>query len=106
MNSGRNRHRLTIQKKTETADAIGGTIETWVTDFSRWGHVRPLSGREVFEADQLQTRQSHMISLRFTSSISTQNRILHRSRLFHIMSVRNPDERERVTELGCMEEGI
>ena len=106
MNSGRYRHRITIQKKTEARDAIGGTVETWTTDFSRWGHIRPLSGREVFEAEQLQTRQSHMISLRFTASISTQNRILFQSTLFHIMSVKNPDVRKRVTELGCMEEGI
>ena len=106
MNSGRFRHRLTIQKKSEAPEAIGGTVETWTTDFTRWGHIRPLSSREVFEADQLQTRQSHMVTLRYASTVSTQHRIVTQSRIFHIMSVKNPDERRRVTELGCMEEGI
>ena len=106
MNSGRYRHRVTIQEKVVTKDAVGGILETWGTAFTRYAKIRPLTSREVFEADQLQTRQSHAIDFRFSSVVSTQHRVAFKARIFLIKSVSNPDERQQVTLLGCMEEGI
>ena len=105
MNAGKLRHRLEVQRKTESRDSRGGVIETWTTTGTRWGAVEPLRMQERFEAQQLDARLSHRITLRHASDLSTQDRlVMENTRIFHIHSVRHPRERTIATEVLCMEQ--
>ena len=89
---------------SRTRDVYGGVIETWGLESYRWADIVPLGGRALFEAQQVDSRLSHVITLRHHPTISTQNRILYRTRIFQIQQTRNPDEVDRMTELRCMEQ--
>lgn len=104
MNSGALRHRLHIQSKTETRDARGGVIETWTTVAERWGMISPLRMREIFQAQQVEARVSHRITLRYYAGLTNQHRVVHENRIFHIQPPINVNERNRETELLAMEE--
>ncbi len=104
MNAGMLRHRIQIQAKTETRDVYGGIIETWEVESRRWASIVPLGARALFEAQQVDSRLTHIITIRHHATISTQHRILYRSRIFLVQHTRNPDERDRMTEIRCMEQ--
>jgi SPP1 family predicted phage head-tail adaptor len=104
MNAGQLRHRVAIQTKTETRSARGGVVESWATAATRWGSIEPLRMREVFEAQQVDARLSHRVILRHYAGLTTQHRLTHAGRTFHIHAVRNLDERDVLTEVLCMEQ--
>lgn len=45
--------RITLQRVTRTQDSYGGTVETWADLSTLWAHVKPLSGREVLDAERV-----------------------------------------------------
>ena len=105
MKAGKLRHRVELQTKVETRDARGGVVEDWSTENTRWADVEPLRMNERFEAQQLDSRLTHRITLRYYATLNTQYRIrMDGTRIFHIHSVRHPRERSIMTEVLCMEQ--
>jgi SPP1 family predicted phage head-tail adaptor len=49
---------ITIEKKTRTADAMGGYVETWAADpkGTIWAKMQMLTGTERWEAMRVQPR--------------------------------------------------
>lgn len=76
MRIGKLRHRLAIQRATETRDAHGGVTQTWATQTTRWGSVEPLNGRELIQAKQIQSFATHRVRLR-NVDVRPTDRILH-----------------------------
>ena len=99
MRGGRLRHRITVERQTGAAqDAYGGAVEDWTTLAARWAEIRPVNGREGFDADQPRGEVSHEIWLRYGADIadlSSADRITKGSRIFDIEAVRNIGERNR-----------
>ena len=104
MKAGRLRHRIEVQRKTETRDSRGGVVETWQTQQKRWADIQPLRMRQRFEAAQLDSRLSHFIVLRYYPTLSPEHRIVYQGRVFNIESVIHPRERSIMTEARCMEQ--
>lgn len=50
MRVGDFRHKMTIQKHTDTQDSNGNIIKTWSTHSTWWAKKSPLKGREFLEA--------------------------------------------------------
>ncbi len=92
MRAGRLRHRLEIQTVTETLNTYGEPTKTWATDATRWGAIEPLTGRERFQANQVQAETTHTVRMRYYA-LSAKQRIKHGSRYFYIENVINTDER-------------
>lgn len=66
MTGGELRHRVTIQNRTEISDGHDGFTESWTAVQSRIaGWVRPLAGRDVERARQVDPRATHELVLRF-----------------------------------------
>jgi SPP1 family predicted phage head-tail adaptor len=64
--SGELRHRVTIQTRTETQDSHGDFIETWAVVRARVpAFVRPLTGRDLETAKQVDPQISHEVRLRY-----------------------------------------
>lgn len=104
MLAGQLRHRIGIERKTETRDAYGGVIETWVPIATRWGHVVPLTARESFQAQQVDARISHHVRLRHFDGLTAEDRLTYAARVFHISAVLNPLERDQATDILAMEQ--
>lgn len=99
MQIGKLRHRIVIEDLTEGRDAQGGIDRSYPTLTTVWGNVRPLRGRELFNAQQVKDQVTHEITIRFQSVVTAVMRLQHRSRTFNILSVVDVDERLRQTTI-------
>jgi SPP1 family predicted phage head-tail adaptor len=57
--------RVRVERATETQSPIDGSVTlAWVLDREVWGQVEPLSGRELFEAQQWVAKVDTRITIR------------------------------------------
>lgn len=98
MRAGELRHRITIQRATETQDAFGAVVQTWSTFATLWAGVEALSGREFFAAQQVNAQVSHRIRIRYLSGVTPKMRVVFGSRTFNIEVVMD-DGRRRELQL-------
>jgi SPP1 family predicted phage head-tail adaptor len=84
----------------EARDDIGGVRQIWMSAGNVWGDVQPLKGREVFEAQAIEARLSHQITLRAPLELDPRWRLvwLAADRAFQLYSVRDVGERHRQVE--------
>ncbi len=94
MRSGQLRHRLILQSKFSVArDTYGAETVTWGTEKEVWGSIEPLTSREDFQAQQMQSDDTHKMSRRYLDRVRPDWRIKFGTRIFDIKSVINPEER-------------
>ena len=105
LHSGQLRHHVTVERLTLTPDGIGGGVSTWATLYQPWAYIRPASGWERMAGMQLESPITHTIYLRYNTSITTRDRVVHRGRVFNIRSIIDTDEQKTFMELRC-EEGV
>ena len=104
MRAGLLRHRLRIEEAADVTSASGDGQPTkaWNVLGTVWGSVEPLSGRELFSAQQVSARTTHKITLR-ARSVSPKHRIVYGQRIFHLTSVCNKAERDISLEIMAEE---
>lgn len=78
-------------------------ITTWSTVATVWASVEPISGREFFEAEHVQSEITHRVRLRYRAGITAQMRVLFDSRYLMIETVINYAERGTDLQLMCRE---
>lgn len=100
---GAMRHRVTIEEPVRTGDEGGGAEILWTQVATVWAEVRPKTGREVFESDQLGGRVTHDVRMRFREGVTPKMRILHRGRVFDIRYVANLGEADAWLMCACEE---
>jgi SPP1 family predicted phage head-tail adaptor len=105
MRAGPMRTVLTIEQRTDTENtAIGGATVSWSTYLTCWARALPQAGIETQTIAQRQANQATVFSIRYTPGLSpTTHRVKIGARLFDLVSVVNVDERNRETQLGCVE---
>lgn len=103
MEGGKLRHRLPLQSFVATTDEYGQPIKVYTTFATVWGRVEPLQGRELLEAQQLNSRVTHRVTIRHKPSVKPINRILHKTRILEPVSVLNIDERRIQMKILCIE---
>jgi head-tail adaptor len=90
------RHRVTVESRTETASG-DGVIETWSALRDRVAAtVKPLQGRDLERANQVDPRISHLVTLRYWQAYRTDLDGGRARVVYHPSS--NPDE-DRVFEI-------
>lgn len=97
------RHRVAIQQPIQTQAADGGISNSWLTVNTVWSRIEPLSGRELFNASQVQPDVTHRVTLRYHPNVSPRWRFLFGDRTFNVLTVLNTDERNRELICMCME---
>lgn len=103
MDIGKLRHRITLQEYTTTKDSYGAEIESWADKVSVFASIEPLSGREYFKAQQINAEVTTSITIRYISGVLPKMRIRLSDRYFEILSVINPEEKNRELRLMCRE---
>ena len=72
------RRRVTIQSRIDSQDAAGGVISSWTTT---WGNIPAAideaGGKEFFAAQQIQAKNTAIISIRWRPDINEKMRVLH-----------------------------
>lgn len=103
INPGEFRHVLTFQKRTETQNAFGEVINEWVDVFKTRGAIYPVSGRDFFAGEQINSEVTHKINLRYAKGLSPDMRIEFNGRVFEIESIINFQEANTLLQMMCKE---
>ncbi len=113
ISAGRLRRQVQLQRAAETPDGAGGREVTWSTFATVWGEMRPLSGKDRLQAEQLQSTIANRLVIRFQGSpsnpempfVSARDRVLYKGVAYNIRAVVDIEERRRFLELD-LESGV
>lgn len=105
MDIGRLRHRITLMRQVNEINDYGATMTKWKSIATVWAEVKPLSGREYFSAQQVQSEITTQIWLRHIEGIKPTMKVKFGKREFEILSVLNTQERDVSLQLMCKETG-
>lgn len=106
MNSGKLRHRITIQTYVETVQDNGEVSRTWSTFAQRWAAWKQERGTEIeTEAEAVEGRITHKFTIRKTDGVTQDMRITYNSRTFNITGVVADATDERWQIIDCTEVG-
>jgi SPP1 family predicted phage head-tail adaptor len=108
---GRRTQRVTAQNLVETVDQYGQPIQSWTNAFTDWARIRPPTGREQVNADQLKAELSYVVNMNFwpkpgspsEPALSVTDQLLWGTRTLRITYVR-PDEMRQSMDLYCVEQ--
>ncbi|SHF16394.1 phage head closure protein [Caloramator proteoclasticus] len=97
------RHRITLQKLEMVQDSYGQATENWVDVVTVWAAVNPISGREFFQAETINSEVTHKILIRYRKGVEPSMRVKFKDRIFTILSVINFQEKNEALQLMCKE---
>ena len=101
MRAGRLNRRISIRKSTSSPDSYGGQIPTWSTVLNdAWAQVRPLSMREMWQADQVSSPIDTEFLLRYATGITPSMIVVYDGKEYNIHSV--IDVGDKHTELRIL----
>ena len=100
--------RITLQKPGSAVDDYGQPVPGSFDDVATvWAAIRPMGSNERLAASQMQSGQTHVLTVRHTGSLAAATgawRIVYGSRTFGIVGLpRNPDEAGRWLVFDCVE---
>lgn len=97
--------RISIERKTLTADALGGFTEIWQPLAQPWANIKPMSGREIIHADKIDAVAVSRFIIRHNPNLREDDRVLYRGNYYNIRSLVNIDEQYEYTEITA-ERGV
>lgn len=107
MRAGTLRHRVSLQSRSETRDAMGGTTLSWLTYATRWARIETTGGGESPVGAGVASETTHTATMRYDSSLSVvvpRNRVLFGSRVLDVVSVDKVEQRPILLVLTCKEQ--
>lgn len=106
MRAGRLRHKVRLERFTETQSAFGEPVKAWALLKEVWASVEPLKGAERQRAQQQAAAEDVRIVLRWSSDIASLNskdRVVYGSKVYDIKSVLNINERNSEINIMAVE---
>lgn len=104
---GKYRHILTAQRFVGTRDVYGEPLTAddtaWENFLSFRAAISPISGREFYAAEQLQSEVTHKVRCRYRDGLHTEHRLKFGRRTFQILSVIDWEERHESLLIMCKE---
>lgn len=94
---------------TTPRDAHGNVSETWTTVLAQvWVFLNALSGRELLQASSVEARVSSRVRMPYRLDVTVEpgmrmRTLTGRARVFHILTVRDLEERHELLELDVEE---
>ena len=92
LRAGTLRHKIIIQRKTETKGAAGAIVNTWNNIKITRASINPITGKEWFINESIVNEVDQYLMLRKTD-LTPADRIIYKSRIFNIVRVLNVAER-------------
>jgi SPP1 family predicted phage head-tail adaptor len=107
MQSGRLRHRVTVQVVSMTQNSYGEPVQTWTDVGTVWAQVLPARGQERFVAsgDQQLATVTHTVEMRYLDGMSPVNhRLQWGTQILDIESVLDTTGKTASMRVLCREE--
>ena len=103
MQAGRLRHSVSLQRAVEAQDKTGQVTQAWTTLSTVWARIVPLDGIEIRKGFATRGEETHEVTIRSYSGLTPKDRILYGTRILHIVSVSDKDERGIEMLIRCKE---
>jgi SPP1 family predicted phage head-tail adaptor len=106
MSAGKLTKRVTIQQRaagSPAKDAFGAPVTSWTTFAEVWASLEPVSGREFWAQQQVQSEVTIKVNIRYLAGVLPEMRILYGTRVLTIKHVIDPMERHDFLNLMCAE---
>lgn len=103
MRAGLLRHRVDLQHITIT-NTLGDAVEsatTYATSIP--ARITPVSALERWRAERVTPQATHEVEIRYRSDVKAADQLVFGTRTFHIVGIRNPDERRIGLLIDCEE---
>jgi SPP1 family predicted phage head-tail adaptor len=104
MNAGRLNKRVLIERSVTGSPAVndfGEPIVTWEEVGEVWSAVEPLSGREFWAQQQVQSEITVRFRIRYRDDLLTGMRVVYNSAIYMIKSIIDPLEKHEELHLMC-----
>lgn len=101
--AGKLTKRVTILSPVRSENEYLEKPENWQEVASVWAAMEPLTGKEVWEASQVQPIATHKITIRYRPGMTGALRLSHKGRIFEITYVRDVQEKHEKLEIFCTE---
>lgn len=101
--AGQLRHRLAFKSLSQVQNETGEAIDTFTLYATLWGSVSPMTGRELENAQQIIGEKTHMVKIRYNSSVAITDRFTFDSRTFEVVHILDADERNIRMEIMAKE---
>ena len=98
MNPAQLRHRIKFQVQDLEQDK-----EIWNDVLTTWANINPISGKEYYSAETINSDLTHKIRLRYRKGLTPDMRVIYNDRIFYIISVINEYEKNTMLQLMCRE---
>jgi SPP1 family predicted phage head-tail adaptor len=103
INPGSYRHIIVFQQMSSTHNSYGENTEEWTDIMKTRAGIYPISGREFFSSETVNSEVSHKVNTRFIKGITPDMRVKFDGRLFSIISIINFQEKNVELQLLCKE---
>lgn len=105
MISSRLKYRIQIQRPVVVRSDSGEPVTNWENTGQVMADIYSVTGREFFEANQVNSEVTIKIVIRFKDGLTTDMRVIHGSNIYNVVAVLNQDNRRRPTTLMCKRYG-
>lgn len=92
-----------IEIQSQPSGDVFSVTQDWSTVFSCFARVEPLQGSELFQAQQINSKLTTKITIRYRSGINASQRVVYGDRYFNVVSIVDKDMRHRELILMCEE---
>lgn len=99
MSAGQLRHRVDLQQRVDTVDALGQPSTSWLTTAQLWGDVRYLNGVSAIKAGADTSASKVSIRLRH-GTFNAGQRVVYGNEVFDVQAVL-PDGKRQYVDLVC-----
>ena len=100
---GEMRERVTVQQPTRSTNAVGESTLAWSDVTTVWASVNGVSAKEALQNGQQNVTLTHRLRFRYIAGLTQQHRFVWRSRVLHIVSLLEYDNRSEHVAL-CEED--
>ena len=108
MQAGKLSQVVTVQTRSSTVDSVGQQSTTWSDLFTDRADIRPMSGRELFAAQAVQSEVTTKVTMRYRPEWSVGKttaayRIRYGARIFDVHAVMDVGMANRTIEIMASE---
>jgi len=101
--AGQLRHRLVFQSLGQVQNEFGEPTDTYSEHMTLWGSIRPMSARELLNAEQIIGEKTHIVKIRYSTLVGTKDRFTFDSRTFEVVYILDAGERNIYMDIMAKE---
>jgi SPP1 family predicted phage head-tail adaptor len=106
LSAGKLNKRVLIEKSVPGSPPVnefGEPVVSWIEVDTVWASAEPLSGREFWAQQQVQSEITERFRIRYRADILTGMRVVYNSAIYMIKSIIDPLEKHEELNLMCAE---